>query len=81
MKKKDLKLKQSISVPCPVCKITAGKKCQLFAGGLRFESHPDRQFAAIEAIEQKKSVRRVSGYAFGQPNNANSWLVNGKAAF
>ena len=64
MKKKDLNLKQSISVPCPVCKAPAGEKCQLSAGGLRFESHADRKFTAMEAIERKNSIGPVSPYPF-----------------
>jgi len=64
MKRKDLNLKQSISVPCPVCKAAAGKKCQLSAGGFRFESHVDRKLAAIEVIAERKSGGPVSAYPF-----------------
>jgi len=60
MKKKDLNLKESISVPCPVCKVAAGKRCQLFTGGLRFDPHVDRKFAAIAAIEEN-NVGRAAG--------------------
>jgi len=72
MKKKYLTSKQVISVSCPVCKVAAGKKCQLSTGGLRFDPHVDRKFAAIEAIEAKKSGRRVSAQAFGQPDNVSA---------
>ena len=58
MKKKDLNLKESISVPCPVCKVAAGKRCQLFAGGLRFDPHVDRKFAAIEENSVGRAAER-----------------------
>lgn len=59
MKKKDLTPKQANSVPCPVCNAPAGKKCQLSAGGFRFESHVNRKLKAIEAIEGKSVYQQA----------------------
>lgn len=55
MKKKELTPKQIAYVSCPTCGAAIGERCVLNSGGLRFEPHVDRKFAAIEAIE-KESV-------------------------
>jgi hypothetical protein len=57
MKKKDLTLQQSRSVPCPTCGVAAGDRCLLHSGGLRSSPHVNRKLAAIEAIETKRTPR------------------------
>jgi hypothetical protein len=51
MKKSELTPKQISSVPCPTCGVSSGECCVLHSGLPRSESHVDRKFAAIEAIE------------------------------
>jgi len=53
MKKSELTPKQISSVPCPTCGVSSGERCVLHSGLPRSESHVDRKFAAIEAIEKK----------------------------
>ena len=53
MRIKDLTPEMFLSVPCPECKVAAGKPCVLHSGGVRVEPHVDRKLAAIEAIEKK----------------------------
>jgi len=53
MKKSELTPEQVSSVTCPTCGVPAGKCCVLHSGAVRTESHVDRKFAAIEAIEKK----------------------------
>ncbi|NDQ57681.1 MAG: hypothetical protein GZ088_11470 [Acidipila sp.] len=53
MKKNELTPEQIIAVPCPVCHVAAGKRCELLSGTPRSEPHGDRKLSAIEAIEGK----------------------------
>ena len=53
MKKRELTKKQVSSVPCPTCGVSAGRRCVLNSGGLRFEAHVNRKLSAIEVIERK----------------------------
>ena len=53
MKKKELTPEQVSSVPCSTCGVAAGERCVLHSGAPRSESHVDRKFAALEAIEKK----------------------------
>jgi hypothetical protein len=53
MKKSELTPKQISSIPCPTCGAAVRDRCVLNSGAPRSESHVDRKFAAIEAIERK----------------------------
>jgi len=53
MKKDELTLKQTSSVPCPTCGVPAGKRCILYSGGMRSEPHLVRKIYAVEALEKK----------------------------
>ena len=48
-------------VPCPVCGVSAGQRCILQGGGLRFEPHGDRKFTAAEALESSNGSPFSSG--------------------
>jgi CRP/FNR family cyclic AMP-dependent transcriptional regulator len=54
MKKKELSANQLLSVPCPSCGVDAGQRCLLHSGSQRSESHVDRKFSAIAAIEKRR---------------------------
>jgi hypothetical protein len=45
------------SIPCPTCRVGAGKRCLLHSGGFRTEPHIDRKLAAIEAVKIKRTQR------------------------
>jgi hypothetical protein len=59
MRMTDLSPKQVVCVACPTCGVAAGTRCLLHSGGLRSEPHMNRKLAAIEDIEQKRSVRKA----------------------
>jgi hypothetical protein len=52
---KGLKPRLVLSVSCPTCGVDPGKRCLLYSGGLRIESHVDRKFAALEADKVRKT--------------------------
>ena len=54
MKIKELTQKQLLSVRCPTCGAAVGQPCILHAGGQRSEPHPDRRYAAAEAVENNR---------------------------
>jgi hypothetical protein len=57
----ELTKKQVSSVPCPTCGVPVGRRCELFAGGLRIEPHMARKGAAAEAIALKRIPRAPKG--------------------
>lgn len=54
MRMKSLTPKLFLSVPCPTCKVAAGKRCLLHSGDLRSEPHLDRKLTAVEGVETKR---------------------------
>lgn len=57
VKKSELTLKLSLSVPCPTCGVGAGQRCVLYSDSRRTEAHVERKLSAIEAIEQNHIKR------------------------
>ena len=57
----ELTKKQVSSIRCPTCGVPAGRRCELFAGGLRIEPHMARKGAAAEAIALKRIPRAPKG--------------------
>jgi hypothetical protein len=66
MKRSELTVKQKLSVPCPICAVAVGERCQMYSGlGRRNEPHMERKFYAIEALEHYRGQYNVDadGYS------------------
>jgi hypothetical protein len=46
-----------LSVPCPICEVTAGNPCVFSSGVPRSEPHLDRKMLAAEDVEEKRVQR------------------------
>jgi hypothetical protein len=55
VKRKELTLKQILSVPCPTCGAATEEACELHAGAPRTGPHRDRKLSAAEAVETESS--------------------------
>jgi hypothetical protein len=61
MKRSELSNQQKLLVPCPICRAPIGVRCQMYSGlGRRNESHAERKYQAVQAIEQNGMVIRLA---------------------
>jgi len=47
----------SLTVPCAICGAGKGRRCELYAGGIRAESHLHRRQRADEKLARKSKLR------------------------
>lgn len=79
MKRSELTNQQKLLVPCPVCGAAVGVDCQMYSGfARRNEAHPEREYYAIQAIEQGYGLCELLRTAI-RVESAHIWQTSGGA--